>query len=633
MAVGLNTGRNVADEEARAEVDVLNSRLEKTTQLTKKIQACLGRLEATGKSVRDVAGPLSGETRKLQVLDANVDGMIAAIGRLRQSVDSKNDEEALIRSGPEKVGLAPYLASIKRLAQSASEMQTSNIRANQQAMSDLLRLVNFGNSMLESYFQKLLQIDTPSAIEPLQNITKSKPFPLLPQESMARLGLITDYMTTQRKQSNASVAPHDASVGRIFVDTRGPYLTSSLSNLAMASVNTAKKQNPDTVYRAGTNAIGSYAKAIEGMLLAEYDNICNLFPREDWGSLFQAVCQPALADLARTIRDLNTHIKMHLAFDCFLSYEITGIMAMLTTKLEERTGDVIKSSLASALKPVRETAKTSLAELLEHMKRSIANIQTLPSDGALVPIVPEVVQRLQAMLDFINPLSSIMVSLGDGGWKQSAKTPAPSLASFDIGADGREIFADYCVDTIETLLTSLVQKSRITHKGKAIQGVFLANCVITIDRSVQESDLKPLLGARASVLEQWRKRAVSLYVDSCKDISMHLFDVIHTNRSARPTSGPSDSASAVKGLSAKDRDNIKSKFAAFNASFDEMVARHRACNMDPQVRKMFAQAVQQMLEPLYNRFWDRYHEIDKGRGKHVKFDKVTMAQTFDSLYT
>lgn len=68
MAVGLTNGRHAADEEARAEVDVLNSRLEKTTQLTKKIQASLGRLETTGKSVREVAGPLNGETKRLQTL-------------------------------------------------------------------------------------------------------------------------------------------------------------------------------------------------------------------------------------------------------------------------------------------------------------------------------------------------------------------------------------------------------------------------------------------------------------------------------------------------------------------------------------------------------------------------------------
>ncbi len=61
--------RIAADEEARAEVDVLNSLLEKTTQLTKKIQACLGRLDESGKSVRDVTGPLGGETKRLQTLN------------------------------------------------------------------------------------------------------------------------------------------------------------------------------------------------------------------------------------------------------------------------------------------------------------------------------------------------------------------------------------------------------------------------------------------------------------------------------------------------------------------------------------------------------------------------------------
>lgn len=69
MAVSLlNAAHHAPDEEARAEVDVLNSRLDKTTQLTKKIQASLEKLEASGQSVRDVAGPISGETRRLQLL-------------------------------------------------------------------------------------------------------------------------------------------------------------------------------------------------------------------------------------------------------------------------------------------------------------------------------------------------------------------------------------------------------------------------------------------------------------------------------------------------------------------------------------------------------------------------------------
>jgi exocyst complex protein 7 len=67
MAISLGS-RQAADEEARAEVEVLNSRLEKTSQLTKKIQASLARLEASGKSVQDAVGPLYGNTQKLQTI-------------------------------------------------------------------------------------------------------------------------------------------------------------------------------------------------------------------------------------------------------------------------------------------------------------------------------------------------------------------------------------------------------------------------------------------------------------------------------------------------------------------------------------------------------------------------------------
>jgi exocyst complex protein 7 len=65
MAVGL--GSRVEDEEARAEVEVLNSRLEKTSQLTKRIQASLNRLEASGQSLGDAIKPLSSKTQTLQV--------------------------------------------------------------------------------------------------------------------------------------------------------------------------------------------------------------------------------------------------------------------------------------------------------------------------------------------------------------------------------------------------------------------------------------------------------------------------------------------------------------------------------------------------------------------------------------
>ncbi|KAI0972605.1 exocyst complex protein exo70 [Xylaria arbuscula] len=614
--------------EARAEVDVLNSRLEKTTQLTKKIQACLTRLEATGKSVRDVSGPLNGETKRLQVLGNNIDAVVAAIEKLRQPADSKDDEENIIRQGPEKAGLSNYLNSIKRLNKALENMQTSNLRANQQTISDLQRLVKNGNTQLENSFDKLLRSETPRSIEPLHYITKDRPFPLLSQDTISKLSLMNSYVSGNNSSENSLV--------KIYAEIRGAYLSQTLVNLAYASVNTAKKKSPDAIYRSGTNGIGMYAQAMEGLFVAEYENICNIFMRQDWGPAFQTTCHAPLAELARTLRELNNHIKAHLSTDCYLAYEVTEIMSGLSNNLDTRTGE-LKATLAAALKPVRETGKMSLAELLDDTRRKVGSIQALPSDGSPMPVVSETMQRLQTMVDFLRPISSIMISLGDGGWKSSAPSNTstdaiPSLASFDIGADGKEIFAHYCTDTIDLLMSALEQKARLLLKGKSVLGVFLANNITIIERMIRDSDLKPLLEGRLSGLDSWRKKAKVLYSDACKEVSMHLFDVIHTSRSQRPPSGSNESVSIVKGLSSKDKDAIKAKFQTFNASFDELVNRHKSFSMEREVRQMFAKDIQQMLEPLYNRFWDRYHEIDKGRGKYTKYDKSSIAVVFLSLY-
>jgi exocyst complex component 7 len=566
----------------------------------------------------------------------DVDNVLAAIERLRQPADSKNDEEQVIRAGPEKAGLSNYLASMKRLTKSLSDMQASNMRANQQMMTDLTRLLKFGNNLLESHFQKILQGETPQKVEVLNFVTKGRAFPVLSQDKFARLGLICDFVGKNHRQGGGATAPQDSPVAKLYVEIRSPYLLASLSNLATASITMTKKKSPDAIYRPGSSGMDMYAKAMEGLLLAEYENICSMFKRDDWGPVFQAVCQAELAELARTLRELNTHIKANLATDCCLAYEITDLINNLSAEIEKRTGE-LKGSLAAALKPVRETAKSSLTEVLDDSRRRVLGLQALPADGAPVPLVGETMARLKSMVEFLGPISAIMISVGDGGWRASSATRkaadgAPSLASFDIGADGKEIFANYCVDTMETFLSALNQKAMTLLKGKAVQGVFLGNCVVIMDRIVRESDLGRLLGQRAALLDQWRKKAIALYTDPCKDISMHLFDVIHTNRSTRPASGQTDSASILKGLSAKDRDSIKGKFQAFNSSFDDMVARHRTYSMEKEVRQMFAKAVQQMLEPLYNRYWDRYHEIDKGKGKHVKYDKSSISAVFTTMY-
>jgi exocyst complex protein 7 len=565
----------------------------------------------------------------LTVLD--VDSVLSAIDRLRQPAENKGDEEQIIRAGPDKAGLTAYLASLGRLNRSHADMQASNLRANQHTMADLTRLIKIGTTQLENHFDQLLRTETPRSVEPLHYITKDKPFPVIPQETITRLGLAYSHLKSGQRGPS-----HDSPAGKIYAEIRGPYLSASLANLAAASVNTAKKKNPGAIYRSGTNGISTYAKAMDGIFVAEYDNIASIFSREDWGPVFHATCQGALTELARTLRELNAHIKAHLTTDCYLAYEVTEILSGLSSNIETRTGE-LKGSLAAALKPVRETAKSSLPELLEDTKRKIITVQVLPNDGAPLPIVSETMQRLQAMMEFLRPISSIMISLGDGGWKNGAANgrsadAIPSLASFDVGADGKEIFTHYCLDTIDTLLTTLDQRVRLLIRNKSTAGVFIANSVIIVERAIVTSELAPLLQPHLENLDQWRKKATASYTDICKDLSVHLFDTIHTSAKARPSSGgPIDSATVVKALSSKDKDKIKEKFSQFNSAFDDMVAKHKAYSMEREVRSMFGQDIRQKLQPLYDRFWDRYHEIDKGKGKYVKYDKSSIAGVFASL--
>ncbi|KAI9826006.1 MAG: hypothetical protein M1819_007461 [Sarea resinae] len=624
--------RNAAYAEESAEVEVLFANMEKLKGLTKKIQGSLTRLETSGRNVQEAIGPIYGSTQRLQTVNSNIDRICAAIEEIRQPLDLSGKEEKIIRAGPQNAGLLDFLDSLKRITQALSDLKATNLRANQQAISELSGLLKSGTQQLEGVFRDLLKEDV-RPVEPLHYITKQIPFPAIAQDKLSRLGLIHSYVRTSAMQAPQHKS-REVPTAQIYADIRGPYMSTSLQNLAAASVNTAKRKNAETIYQQGTNGIGTYAAGMEGLYLAEYESITPIFAREEWSRVYGATCRISLSEFSTTLRDLNTHIKSNLMTDCFLAYEIIDIVSNLSFRLESSTGE-LKAPLSDALQPIRDTAKASLYELLADTRRRIQALPTLPPDGAAIPITFDTMTRLQSMTAYLSPLSSILTSLGDGNWFAPPSTT--STKGFDVGADGRQLLAHYINDTIETLLSTLEEKAKGLLKGKSVQGVFVSNNVAIIDRLVRLSDLRPLLSTQQqSKVETWSKKGTSLYLDAWKEASVQLLDVQYTNRATqaagRPQSGGViDSAAVVKALSGKDRDAIKEKFRGFNAAFDELVGRHRALSMEREVKALLAREVQRYIEPLYARFWDRYHEIDKGKGKYVRYDKGGLAAVLASL--
>ena len=413
---------------------------------------------------------------------------------------------------------------------------------------------------------------------------------------------------------------------KIYAEVRGPYITSGLHNLSIASLNTVKRRPTDGPYKQGTNGIGIYSKALEGFINTEYEIISHLFPMDQQGLALQATFLSAMAEYSKTLRELNQYIRQNLMMDCFLAFEIIEIVTAMSYRIDTKAAE-LKNLLIEALRPVREAAKSSLSELLEETKRKGANA-ALPPDAGSVPLVEEVMNSLATLTGYSGPLASILTSLGDGNWR--SKSSAAGAAPLDVGPDSGTLLSHFILDMIESLMTSMEARGRAFHRTKAALGIFLSNVFCIVDRSIRQSpELARYLGAPDSIarIDTFRKRATSTYLDAWKETSQYLLDVQYTSRSgARPGStGAVDSSAIVKSLSNKDKDAIKDKFKSFNASFDEMLSRHKPLHMEREVRSVLGRELQAVLEPLYARFYDRYFEIDKGRGKYIKYDKSNLS--------
>ena len=615
---------------------MLLANMDKLKGLTKKIHGSLGRLDNSGRNVQAAIRPIYGNTSKLQVTNANIDKINHAINNIRQPLDRRRKEEDVIRAGLGRVDLNDYLASMDRAGQALENLRQTNLKSNQEAMAELIYILKFGTNELEGAFRDTLQQEA-IPVEPLRHITKNQPFPTISEQNSSKLRVINSYMSNSPSQRNPTSATEDPKSLQIYAEVRGQYIATSLQNLAAASVSTVRKTDASAIYRQGTSGIGTYATALEQMFGAEYDNICPIFSREQWTRLHSLTTNDSAAQLFNVLRDLHSHIKNHIITDCFLAFEIVDIVTGLSFRLEAKNSE-LRQPIQDALRPIRETAKYSLSRLYDDARQRVGALMTLPADGSVVPLTTETMNRLQSMIAYLSPLSSILASVGDGGWRSGTSSNSTRL---DVGVDGNELFSVYCDDTISVLVNGLETKAKGMLKSKSHMGVFIANNVSVVERMIFTSDLSTVLtDSTRNKLNTWMKHGVSLYTDAFKEPASFLRDAVYTNRTsgsggARPPSnsisGGADSGAIVKGMSSKDRDATKEKFKNFNQTFDEVIVRCRGLRMEGEVRDMMIKEVLQFVEPLYDRFWDRYHELDKGRGKYVKYDKAQLRSTLQNL--
>jgi exocyst complex protein 7 len=446
------------------------------------------------------------------------------------------------------------------------------------------------------------------------------------------------------------------STAKIFADIRGSYVARSLTNMSVATLSTARARNPESFYKKGDCSISSYKVALHGMLAAEYDNIRIIFAPEECTKLMLATAMPALKDFGKTMADLNNMILENLMRDCFLAYETMDIVTKMGGQLGDMAGLEIQKPIRELLRPVHNTAKISIGKMLEHTKNSVQRLATLPQEGAAIPATIEAMERMRAMGDFLPPVLKVVAAVGDGNWGPIPGSPnpvgSPSLRSFDTTLTGttaggstesRQIFIHFCSDILETLIAALDSRSRLLLKNQGVQSVFMLNNLAVIEGMIRSHDVLSgeLLGPTSlgptgqgiqTRIDMWRSKWIKLYLQNWTAASMHLLDVQYTSRGNRRSAAAmnKDSEAIVAAMSSKERESMKEKFRSFNIAFDDLVQKHRIYRMEREVKALLAKEVSQTIEPLYGRFWDRYHEVDR-KGKYVKYDKVILGQVLAQL--
>lgn len=628
--------KNAAFAEESAEVEVLLASLTKTKDLTKRIASSLNRLDSSGNIVREAIGPIYSNTQQLQTTSRNIDRVNEAIERLRQPLDTRGQEETIIRAGPKAGGLPQYLSALKRVDKALGDLTSTNLRSNQAAISEFHGLLTTGVNQLHDLYRSMLQEDV-QTLEPLHYITKNLAFPTIPQERVQMLGQVAGAIASASAQA-AKLGQRDEDIAsKYYAEVRGEYMNKSLQNLATASVSTVKVKKDDSkIYKQGDSGIGAYAQGLEGMILAEHENTSRIF-RGDSPRLLSQTCAPTLATFSRTLTELNRHIKSRLLTDCFLAYEILELITPLSYRLESRT-NTLRPQFSDALRPIRDTARNSLGDVIAQTRSAAEATASLPPDGSPIALVNQTCLRLQAFSTCDRAVLTLLSSLGDGGWRTTANPASQSTLSLELtpSTENPTLLSHYLLDVLTSLLDPLSARASALHRSKPLQGIFLLNSIALLSRAINtHPDLARYLSIspHSNKLDAYRKSASSLYLSAWREPSAHLLDTISTAKTPNSTrnSGALESTQIIKSLSSKDKDKIKEKFKAFNASFEELVARHKSMYMEKEVRGAMAREVTAMIEPLYARFWDRYHEVDKGKGKNVKYGKGELSAVLAGL--
>lgn len=389
----------------------------------------------------------------------------------------------------------------------------------------------------------------------------------------------------------------------------------SLYTFVLASQRNLEIRTPN-LYERENNGIGHYTEALLRMSQAERSLCMVIFGEAEGLELQSQVAEPAFSDYSNCIRAITSHVKSRTDTDCFLGFETLENITRLTRSVKDIEMPEVARTLHSNIASLATVSSNAFYELSEDIKRKSGMLANVPIDGGIVEVTKELCARLRQVVEYPRPVSDLLVTLGEGGWRRPITSPI-KLAD---AKGGEKLLDTYAAELIEALLQILEQKSRSLNKKLNYVGIFMLNNATYIQLAILRSEMsKTMSGSPISRIEDYNKKALRMYRESWDIPARQLMDTTIMRSQ--------DGKASRNSLTSKDRDAVKERFRVFNTEFDEAIKSCKSFTIsDSSLRQSLTGEIRSIIVPLYSRFYDKYTNIEftKNKEKYIKYTKESI---------
>lgn len=194
----------------------------------------------------------------------------------------------------------------------------------------------------------------------------------------------------------------------------------------------------------------------------------------------------------------------------------------------------------------------------------------------------------------------------------------------------------YSIDVLAALLNNLENKAKGYKKTSStldksatkpiLASIFLINNYHYIVKSLRaNTGLLNVIGKDfEGKVEKKMNEELDTYQQSWKPFIGNLMDTTYIKNGAVSTS-----------LSKAEKQAIKDKFKAFNTDFEDAHKSQTAYIItDADLRQRVVKDVKQLVLPMVQRFWDRYHQsqFTEHPEKYLKYDPATVESMLNAFF-